>query len=127
MRFSMTEHGFETETSFGTLQVSSNEEHGFRPFQLLVSSLAVCSGGVLRNILEKMRMPATNISIEVKEVDRNADEANKIEKIHLHFVIEGAKVEEKKMPRALELTSKNCAMLQSVAGSIEVTKTYEIL
>lgn len=127
MKFSMTEHGFETETSFGQLQVSSNDEHGFRPFQLLVSSLAVCSGGILRNILEKMRMPATNISIEVKDVSRNPDEANKIEKVHLHFIIEGEKVEEKKMARVLELTRKNCAMLRSVEGSIEVTETYELL
>lgn len=127
MKFSMTEHGFQTETSFGVLQVSSDDQHGFRPYQLLVSSVAVCSGGVLRNILDKMRMPATDLSIVVNEVVRNANEANKVEKIHLHFIIEGDLIDEEKMPRAMELTKKNCAMVQSVIDSIEVIETYEVV
>ncbi len=126
MNFSMTENGFDTETTYGKLVVSSDDSKGFRPYQLLVSSIAVCSGGVLRNILEKMRMPASNISIEVKEVVRNAKEANRVEKVHLHFILEGEKIEEKKMPRVFELAKSNCSMVQSVAGSIEVMETYEL-
>src|SRR5690554_2146134 len=99
MNFKMTEHGFQTETEFGKLTISGNDEFGFRPYQLLVSSLAVCSGGTLRKLLERMRMPAKDISIEVIEVKRNAEEANKLEKIHIHFIIEGAEIVETKMPR----------------------------
>ncbi len=127
MKFSMTEHGFETTTNFGTLIISSNDDYGFRPYQLLVSSLAACTGGVLKNVLEKMRMPATNISIEAKEIIRNPDEANRVEKVHLHVVIEGSMIDDKKMQRAMELTTKNCSMVQSVAESIEVVKTYEVI
>ncbi|CAM3228054.1 OsmC family protein [Filibacter tadaridae] len=126
MKFEMMENGFETEMDFGRLEISGNEEYGFRPFQLLVSSLAVCSGGVLRNILEKMRMPADNITIEVKEVTRNVEIANRIEKIHLHFIIEGQDIDETKMDKVFELTLKNCAMAQSVIGSIELVETYEV-
>lgn len=126
MKFSMSEHGFTTETSFGSLDISSNDAHGFRPFQLLVSSVAVCSGGVLRNILQKMRMPASAISIDAKEIKRNPDEANKVEKIHLHFTIEGQNLSTSKMDRAFELTHKNCSIVQSVSPAIEVIKTYEI-
>lgn len=123
----MTEHGFETETAYGSLTISSNEEHGFRPYQLLVSSIAVCSGGVLRNILEKMRMPAASITIEVKEIKRNAKEANKVEKIHLHFILEGDEIVIEKLPRAFELSQKNCSMFQSVADAIEIIETYEVV
>lgn len=126
MQFNMTENGFETATSFGQLTISGNEEYGFRPYQLLVSSIAVCSGGVMRKILEKMRMPADNITIEVKDVQRNEEIANRLEKIHLHFIIEGPKVDESKMEKVFELTMKNCSMVQSVIDSIEVVKTYEI-
>ena len=126
MNFSMTEHGFETETPFGTLVISSNDDYGFRPYQLLVSSLAVCSGGVMRKVLDKMRTPATNISIEVKDIVRDENEADKVVKVHLHFVVEGPKINDKKMPRVLELTKKNCAMVQSVADSIEIIETYEL-
>lgn len=127
MNFSMTEHGFKGTTNFGTIDISANDEHGFRPFQLLVSSIAVCSGGVLRNILEKMRMPATHISIDVKEVDRNAEIANRVEKIHLHFIIEGENIKEDQLPRVFELTRKNCSMLQSVLPAIEIVETYEVV
>jgi putative redox protein len=126
MKFIMTENGFQTETSFGALDISSNEEFGFRPYQLLVSSIAVCSGGVLKKVLDKMRMPAIDIHIEVKEVVRNPAEANKVEKIHLHFIIEGTEIKEEKMPRVMDLTMKNCSMAQSVAESIEIVKTYDI-
>lgn len=126
MKFEMTANGFETKTEFGQLAISSNEAFGFRPYQLLVSSLAVCSGGVLRNILEKMRMPAKNITIEVKEVKRNAEIADRIEKIHLHFIIEGQDIDDSKMDRVFELTLKNCSMAQSVIDSIELVETYEI-
>jgi len=126
MKFEMTENGFETTTAFGQLTISGNEDYGFRPYQLLVSSVAVCSGGVLRNILEKMRMPAENVTIEVKEVLRNPEMANRVEKIHLHFIIKGQHIDESKMDKVFELTKKNCSMAQSVINSIELVETYEI-
>ena len=125
MKYSMTEHGFRTEPHFGTLDVSANDEYGFRPYQLMVSSIAVCSGGVLRKVLDKMRMPAEDITIEVKDLYRNPDEADRIERIHLHFTIKGD-VNESKMPRVMELTRKNCSMVRSVENSIDVKETYEI-
>ena len=127
MKFTMTGNGFETETPFGQLTISGNEDYGFRPYQLLVSSIAVCSGGVFRNILEKMRMPAENVTIEVKEVLRNPDIANRLEKIHLHFIIEGTNMETSKLEKAFELTMKNCSMVQSVIESIDIVKTYEVI
>lgn len=126
MKFEMIENGFVTETKYGKLVISGNEEYGYRPYQLLVSSLAVCSGGVMRSILEKMRMPAKDITIEVKEVNRNAEIANRVEKIHLHFIIEGQEINESRMEKVFELTKKNCAMAQSVLGSIELVETYEL-
>ncbi len=127
MKFEMIENAFETETTFGQLTISGNDEYGFRPYQLLISSIAVCSGGVLRNILDKMRMPAEHISIEVKEVKRNAEIANRVEKVHLHFTIKGEAIDASKMDRVFELTKKNCSMVQSVIDSIEVVETYEVL
>ncbi|MCG7345752.1 OsmC family protein [Sporosarcina sp. ACRSL] len=127
MKFEMTENGFETETSFGKLQISANDDCGFRPYQLLVSSLAVCSGGVLRKILERKRLPADHISIEVKEVYRNEEIANRVEKIHLHFLIKREKIEDVQMDKILELTKKNCSMHQSVIDSIEIIETYEFV
>jgi putative redox protein len=126
MKFQMKpEGGFVTELPYGTLHVSGDETQGFRPYQLMVSSLAVCSGGVLRKILEKMRFNITDITIEA-EVKRNEEIANRIEHVHLHFTIEGTDLDERKIQKAMELTKKNCSMVQSVLGAIDVKETFEI-
>lgn len=126
MKYSMTEKGFTGDLPFGEIQVSSNEEFGFRPFQLLISSLAVCSGGVMRKVLEKMRMPAEDIQIEVKEVIRIEEEASRVSKVHLHFTLKGD-IDKSKMPRVMELTRKNCSMVRTLENSIDIVETYEVL
>ena len=126
MKFTMTENGFSGDLPFGTLNVSTNEEFGFRPYQLMVASLAICSAGIVRKILEKKRMPADDIQVEVKEVVRIDEEAGRIAKVHLHFVIKGD-VDDSKMEHVLELTRKNCSMVRSVEDCIEVVETYEII
>lgn len=122
----MKDVGFYIETTFGRLDISGDEEHGFRPFQLLVSSIAVCSGGVLRGILAKMRMDVKDIQIHA-DVKRNAEKADRVEHIHLHFKITGTNLNEKKIERALALTRSNCSMIQSVKDSIEVVETIEFV
>lgn len=127
MKFHMTEHGFDTETEFGTLHVSSDEEKGFRPYQLMIASIAGCGGGVMRKILDRMRAPAKDIIVEVKEVERSDDEVSRLTKVHLHFKVIGSTITEAKMPRIMELTEKNCSMLQSVNETMDIVKTYELI
>lgn len=119
------EEGFETDLEYGKLIISGNEELGYRPFQLLVSAVAVCSGGVLRKVLTKKRISFEDIQIHA-EVERNDAEAGRIEKIHLHFVVKG-QLSETQLQKSLEVTRKNCSMVQSVKDSIEVTESYEII
>jgi putative redox protein len=126
MIFNMQEVGFQSEFEYGNLQVAGNEEYGFRPYQLMVSSIAVCSGGVLRTILEKKRLDVEDMTIKA-EVTRNEEEANRIEKIHLHFSIKGKNLEETKVQKAMDLAYKNCSMVQSVKDSIEVKETFDII
>lgn len=122
----MTADGFEGHFESGLIKISSNEEKGFRPYQLMVSSLVGCSGLVLRRVCEKMRMPLESLEIEVLEVVRNEEEANRIDKVHIHFKLKGSTLVESKMPRVMELTKKNCSMVQSVEKSIQVIESYEI-
>lgn len=125
MEFNMKEGGFSASLPYGQLEVSGDEEFGFRPYQLMVSSIAVCSGGVLRKILEKQRVDFKDISIKA-DVKRIEEEANRIEKVSLHFTITGDNLKEEKIQKAMELTRKNCSMVQSVIGSIEVEETFEL-
>ncbi|SFE54771.1 Uncharacterized OsmC-related protein [Bacillus sp. OV194] len=125
MEFKMKENGFQTQFEYGTLDISGNEEYGFRPYQLMVSSVAVCSGGVLRKVLDKMRIDVQDITIRTQVV-RNRNEANRIESIHMHFIIKGQELSSEKIEKALRVTEKNCSMVQSVKGSIDITDSFEL-
>ncbi len=119
------EAGFTTNFPYGELHIAGDEEYGFRPYQLMVSSIAVCSGGVLRKILEKKRIAFSDLRIQA-DVTRNDKKAGRIEKIHLHYIITGEDLPLDKIEKSVELARKNCSMLQSVVDSIEVTETFEI-
>ncbi|WP_369404999.1 OsmC family protein [Piscibacillus salipiscarius] len=60
------------------------------------------------------------------DVERTGDDVNKIEKVTLIFKVKGQNLNEKKLQKSLEIASKNCSMVQSVTGSIEVIEKVEI-
>lgn len=124
MDFRMKEHSFVTDLEFGELEVSGNAEYGYRPYQLLVASIAVCSGGVFRKVLEKKRLVYEDIRIHT-DVTHNEAGANEVTDIHLHFTIVGTDATDEKLKKALEITRKNCPIVQSVKDSIKVTESFE--
>ncbi|MCK6255727.1 OsmC family protein [Fictibacillus sp. KIGAM418] len=126
MEFKMKEKGFQTQFEYGKLDISGDEQYGFRPYQLMVSSVAVCSGGVLRKVLAKMRIEVEDITIHT-QVIRNKEEADRIESIHMHFIIKGFNLSSEKIEKALRVTEKNCSMVQSVKGSIAITDSFELI
>ncbi|MBM0067143.1 OsmC family protein [Alkalicoccobacillus gibsonii] len=126
MDFQMTEHGFTHTTSFDTLHVSGDETYGFRPYQLLVSSIAVCSGGVFRKILKKKRISFDDMSLSA-DVVRNVDGVNEVTDVSLHFVITGTDASESTIQKALDLATKNCPIVQSVNKSIRITETFTLI
>lgn len=125
MKFHLTEKGFKSNFNYGDLQISGDEEYGFRPFQLMVSSIVGCSGSVFRKILAKQRIEIENMEI-LAEVKRNPHEANRIEKIILQYIVQGEKLDQKKLQKSLAIARKNCAMVQSVVGSIDIEETIKI-
>ena len=127
MEFKMKEEeGFITTTEFGELHVAGSEQYGYRPYQLMVASIAVCSGGVLRKILKKKRIDIEDMTITTN-VERNEEKANRVEKIHIHYKIKGQNLNENKIHQSIVLANKNCPMAQSVVGSIEIEETFELL
>jgi len=126
MKFIWNEDHSETSVGFGDLHISSDDTKGYRPFQLMVSSIAGCSAGVFHKILEKQRLEYDHLSIDA-DVVRNEEQVNRIEKITLHFTIEGKDLNEKKLQRNLDISKKNCSMVQSVIDSIEVEEKLTVI
>lgn len=126
MKFTLADSGaFESQFEFGSLSISGNSDLGYRPFQLMTASIAGCSGGVFRKILEKKRISFTNIEITAS-VERNPEEANKITKMNLHFIVEGKNLNLQQLQKSLDVANKNCAMAQSIKGSFQLIETVEI-
>jgi putative redox protein len=126
MKFHVGENGeVQGDFEYGKLDISSNPEIGFRPVQLLISSLAGCSGGVLKKVLEKKRISFDSIEIE-SDIERNEEEANRVTKIALHYIVSGKNLDLYKVQKSLELAVKNCAMVQSVKDAIKIVETIEV-
>ncbi|MCA0984124.1 OsmC family protein [Halobacillus yeomjeoni] len=126
MDFYLKENGVRTRFEYGQLNISGDETNGFRPYQLMVASIAGCSIGVFRKILDKQRVNYEDIKVTA-EVKRNPDEANRIENIHLHYVIKGYHLNQDKLYKNLEVSRNNCSMVQSVKDSIKVEETLECI
>lgn len=124
MEFYLKENGMRADLNYGELCVSGNEDYGFRPFQLMVASIAGCSGSVFRKILEKQRTEIEDLVINA-DVVRNPEEANRIEEISLIFTVKGYNLDPEKLYKNLELSRKNCSMVRSVEDSIKINERIE--
>src|SRR5699024_776133 len=127
MQFTWKEDYMETTAyNYDTLHISPDDTKGYRPFQLLVASVASCSGGVFHKILKKQRIEYESLTIDA-EVERNEEIANRVEKIKLHFTITGSNRNEEKMQLNLAHTRNTCNTVQSVEHSINVQEDITII
>ncbi|WP_018932550.1 OsmC family protein [Gracilibacillus lacisalsi] len=126
MDFYLSEGGVRTNLPFGELDISGNEELGYRPFQLMVASVAGCSASVFRKVLDKKRITIDDLMISA-ETERSSDEANKITSIHLRFVVKGVGLKKDQIEKSLEIARKNCSMIRTIEDSVKITETLEIV
>lgn len=126
MEFHMKDEGVRINLDYGELDISGDEAYGFRPFQLMVASIAGCSASVFRKILKKQRTEIADMTI-MANVERNPDEANRIERIDLHYVIKGYHLDDEKLYKNLAVARKNCSMVRSVEKSITIEETLETI
>lgn len=124
--FKMKEHGYNMETEFGELSISTDSAYGFRPLQLMIASIVGCHSTALRTVLSKMRIDFKDIKVSAN-AERNKAKANRIEKIHLIYGIRGENLRHEKIEKAAAVARKNCGMIQSVQDSIQITESFEII
>lgn len=110
---------------YGFLPISPNTELGYRPFELFVSSLVGCSTSLLANILVKKRIEYKRIDVNIAAV-RNKEEANRIEQLTFEVRVQTDKAGlEDQAEKLAGLVLKNCGMIQSVIGSIDIRYRME--
>lgn len=126
MEFQFKEAGVRVDLPYGVLDISGNEDYGYRPYQLMVASIAGCSASVFMKILDKQHIKIDDFIVRT-EVTRNPDEANRLEKIKLHYVIKGKNLSDEKLYKNLAIARKNCSMIRSVEDSITIEESLETI
>ena len=127
---------FVARDSFGHIVVAGswpndeNEEwqewKAAKPSDLLLISLASCSAHDVVMILGRQRESLTNLYIEVSS-EQATEPPYQFIKIHLHYVVSGDNLNEKKVAHAIKLSEeKYCSVAATIRGVAELSHSYEI-
>ena len=91
------------------------------PMLTLLLAAGACSGADVVTILEKMRVPARTLRIELAGLRREED-PRRYTAIHFHYHLAGDGLDEARASRAIELSiAKYCSVIHSLAPDTRVT------
>lgn len=124
MEFKYKEAGIRVNLPYGLLNISSDEDYGYRPHELMIASIVGCSASAFMGILEKQQVQVEDFVVRT-EVERNPKEADRIEKITIHYVIKGKNLSDEKLYKNLAIARTNSSMIRSVENSIEIEESLE--
>ncbi len=123
---------FVGETQSGhSVVMDGSPEHGgrnlgARPMEMILLGLGGCTSFDIVNILQKSRVAIDDCIVEI-----NAQRADDIPavftKIHVHYIVKGAALQDKHVKRAVELTmEKYCSVAMMLKDSVELSYDYKI-
>ena len=100
---------------------------GIRPKELLLISLAGCTGADVSAILKKKRLEYDRFEIKISA--ESSDLHPKVyTSIHLEYVFYGSEINERDIERAIELSQNTyCAVTAMLNKSVEISHTYSIV
>jgi putative redox protein len=99
---------------------------GIRPKELLLLSLAGCTGSDVVSILQKKRTKLEDFEINITAETRE-EHPQVFTKIHIEYVFYGNEINKEDVERAIELSStKYCSVQAMLRPSVEITHSYRI-
>jgi putative redox protein len=100
------------------------EDKGSRPKELMLASLAGCTGMDVVSILKKMRVPFTGLDIRV-EADMTEEHPKHYSRMHIIFSFTGDNLQEDQLKKAIDLSQdRYCGVAYVYKKAMEIT--YEI-
>lgn len=103
-------HEFESKQEENAIRVDGNRLTGFSPKALLLSGLAGCSGIDVVDILEKMRIPFTTLTIDA-EAEQTEEHPKVFKDIQLVYRVGTDAANEEKVRKAIDLSlEKYCGV-----------------
>ena len=97
-----------------------------RPMEMVLLGLGGCTAFDVVTILQKSR-----VSVDDCVVELSAERADAVPavftKIHVHYIVKGAGLQDKQVKRAVDLTAeKYCSVSMMLKSSVELSYDYEI-
>ena len=100
---------------------------GFKPGELLLTSLAACSGIDAVGILRKQRQEVTGIDIRITGA-QNPNPPWTWEEVDLHYVVRGRGLKMPSVERAIHLSeTRYCSVGATIGAVTEIRSTIEIV
>jgi putative redox protein len=100
---------------------------GYMPLELLLMSLAYCSGGTLSFLLKKMGKNIAGVVVNAKGERRDTSPTS-LRKIFLAFELHSKDAGEADVQKAIKLAEESvCAVWAMVKGNVEVVTECKIL
>ncbi len=100
---------------------------GPSPLQMLLTSLAVCSGSTVALVLERMKQPLTGLEVDARAV-RSDEHPTVLTEIKLDFVVRGAGVGPDSVERALRIAEGQlCPVWAMLKAGTPITASYRLV
>jgi putative redox protein len=117
-----------TDTNGHSIVLSGdNPARGVRPSEMLLVSLAACSGYDVVEIMEKKRCPLTFFEVSV-DGQRNPRPPWAYHTIRIHYRLKGHALTEKAVSQAIALSIKKyCSVAATISAVARIETEFEIL
>ncbi len=105
---------------------SGGGEEGYKPTELLLFSIASCTGVDVVHILKKQRQQLTSLAIEVTG-HQSESYPKPFHTVEVKYILKGDNLDPAKVAKAIELSeTKYCAVSQTVENAGKVVTSFEI-
>lgn len=99
---------------------------GVRPMEMLLLGMGGCTAFDVVHILKKSRQPVTDCVAEL-EAERTEEDPKVFRAIHVHFIVTGKGLDDKRVARAVSLSAeKYCSASIMLGKTATITHDYEI-
>ena len=100
---------------------------GVRPMEMLLLGLGGCTAFDVVSILHKSRQQISDCEVEI-EAERALEIPKIFTHIHVHFIVSGRGLDEKKVSKAVSLSSdKYCSASRMLEKAATITHDFEII
>ena len=100
---------------------------GYTPLEMLLMSLAACSGGTIGLLLRKMGKTISGIKVNAKGTRRDQHPMS-FQKILLEFLVSSNDVKDADIQKAIKLAEESvCPLWAMVKGNAEIMTEYKIV